>query len=97
MKPFILSNSTRQDKRYMVKTDDKTIHFGSPDHDNYIIHKDAKRKDSYINRHSKTEDWTKQGIYTAGFWSRWLLWEKPSLFEAINNIEKKFNIKIVIP
>ena len=28
---------------------------------------------------------------TAGFWSRWLLWEKPTLNEAVRNINAKFN------
>jgi hypothetical protein len=42
------------------------------------------------------EDWNKSGIDTAGFWSRWALWSKPSLEEAIKLIEKKFKINIVL-
>ena len=32
---------------------------------------------------STKENWSKDGIYTAGFWSRWLLWSQPSLRGAI--------------
>jgi hypothetical protein len=38
---------------------------------------------------STKEDWSKAGIYTAGFWSRWLLWSQPSLREAIRYVEKQ--------
>ena len=44
---------------------------------------------------SSKENWTKSGIKTAGFWSRWLLWSEPSLRDAIKLIESKFNVNIV--
>ena len=43
---------------------------------------------------STKENWTKSGLITAGFWSRWLLWSEPNMSKAINLIENKFNIKI---
>lgn len=43
---------------------------------------------------SDKENWTKKGIKTAGFWSRWLLWSSPSLSKAIKIIENKFNVTI---
>jgi hypothetical protein len=58
----------------------------------YTIHKDPERKQRYISRHKKNENWTKSGINTAGFWSRWLLWEEPTIKEAYNNIKTKFKI-----
>jgi hypothetical protein len=33
-------------------------------------------------------------MFTAGWWSRYLLWEKYDFLDAIRNIEKKFKIKI---
>jgi hypothetical protein len=51
-----------------------------------------KHKRLYLIRHKKREDWTKSGIDTAGFWSRWMLWNKPTLEESINHIIKKFNL-----
>lgn len=43
---------------------------------------------------STKENWSSNGLETAGFWSRWLLWSKPSLNDAKKLIEKKFSIKI---
>ena len=44
---------------------------------------------------SNKEDWSRNGIKTAGFWSRWLLWSYPTLKEAKNFIRKKFQLHIV--
>ena len=44
---------------------------------------------------SYKEDWSKKGIKTAGFWSRWLLWSFPTLREAKNFMRKKFRLRIV--
>lgn len=73
----------------------QTIHFGSAFHSDYTVHKDKRRKQLYIIRHRKRENWNKSGIRTAGFLSRWLLWNKPSLEESIKNIEKNFNVRII--
>jgi hypothetical protein len=52
------------------------------------------KKKNYILRHHG-EKWGIRGINTAGFWSRWLLWNKPSIRESANDIERRFKIKIV--
>lgn len=44
---------------------------------------------------SNKENWTQNGIKTAGFWSRWLLWSYPTLKEAKNFMRKKFRLRIV--
>ena len=58
----------------------------------FTIHKDEKRKQRYINRHRNNETWSKSGIDTAGVWSRWLLWNKPTINESYQNIKTKFLI-----
>jgi hypothetical protein len=78
----------------MVEVDGKTVHFGAAGYSDYPTHKDAERKQRYINRHKAKENWTKSGIKTAGFWSRWLLWGQPSISASIKAIENKFNVKI---
>jgi hypothetical protein len=91
---FYLFQSTMQNKRYMIVTEDnKRVHFGSPYHENYNIHQNEIRKNRYIKRHMKREDWTDAD--TPGFWSRWLLWNQKGLYESIRDTEKRFNIKIV--
>ena len=80
----------------MVRVGGKTIHFGFKGMSDYTIHKDPERKQRYIARHSQSnEDWSKSGIDTAGFWSRWLLWGEPTLGQSIKKIENKFGVKIV--
>lgn len=90
-----LSKSTRKGKKWQVKfPDGKTVHFGAEGYLDYTQHGDAKRKELYIQRHAATgkEQW--DNIRTAGFWSRWLLWEEPTLQDAIRKIERKFKITI---
>ena len=74
----------------------KTIHFGANGWSDYTIHKDKKRMYRYILRHKSNENWTIDGLYTAGFWSKWILWNLPSLEASIRNTEKRFNLKIFI-
>ena len=90
-----LRRSSRRDKKWMVNVNNKTIHFGSKNMSDYTIHKDPDRKANYISRHAKRENWNRSGIHTAGFWSKHLLWNKPSLKDSIKNIEKTFNINII--
>jgi len=44
---------------------------------------------------SPKENWKRNGMHTAGFWSRWLTWSEPSMSKAIKLIEEKFNVKII--
>lgn len=95
-----LQKSKNPKKKYTVTVfkDDKklkTIHFGATGYSDYTKHKDKYRMKLYDSRHKPRENWTKSGITTAGFWSKWILWSKPSLKEAINYTSKKFNIKII--
>ena len=92
-----LYKSDRQGKKYKIVLvyDDgktKTIHIGQAGADDFTTHKDEKRKKAYIDRHKKRENWT--DITTAGFWSRWLTWNKPSLSASIKDIETRFNVNI---
>ena len=41
---------------------------------------------------SDKENWGKTGIYTAGFWSRWLLWSQPNMESAKKFMSKKFDL-----
>lgn len=93
---FKLTTSHLKNKRFMVINLDtnKKIHFGSPFYENYNIHEDDDRKFRYIQRHRKNEDWTINGINTAGFWSRWVLWNKKGLMKSIKDTEERFNINI---
>ena len=91
---IILKRSTNPDKKFMVIIGNKTVHFGSKGYSDFTHHKDSARMKRYKNRHRKRENWTKSGIKTAGFWSKWILWNKPGLTASIKDTERRFNIKI---
>jgi hypothetical protein len=94
---YYLFNSYKKDKKYCIVTPNgKIIHFGAFGYSDFTLNKNNIKKNMYIVRHKKRENWNKTGINTSGFWSRWMLWEKPTLYSAIRNMEQKFNIDIVI-
>lgn len=87
---IVIKKSTRKDKKLMAIVGDKKIHFGAMGYEDYTSHRDAERKQRYIARHESNENWTRSGIYSAGFWSRWILWNKPSLKGSIDDLNKRF-------
>ena len=66
----------------------KTTHFGSAGMSDYTIHKDPERKERYLARHKKNENWNDPT--TAGSLSRWILWHKPTLKASIADYKRKF-------
>ena len=72
----------------------KTTHFGlkNPKKGTYIDHEDEDIKKAYIARHSKNnENWN--DYQSAGSLSRYILWNKTSLKDSINDYKKKFNLR----
>jgi len=78
---LFITKSNRTNKKYDLLDENKKyiLSFGHSSYKDYTIHGDYERKKRYINRHAKNEDWLKSGLYTAGFWSRWLLWSLPKI------------------
>jgi hypothetical protein len=67
------------------------------------MHGDRKRRKRYLIRHgglapdfefSGRELWGTSGFRSPGFWSRHLLWNKPTLKGSARDIRKKFGIKV---
>ena len=77
-------------KYYIITKSGRKISFGAVGYSDFTKHKDEDRKQRYINRHRNKENWTKSGIDTAGFWSRWLLWNKPSIKDSYNDIKNRY-------
>ena len=83
--------SDKPDKKfYIITSTGKKVYFGSAGMSDYTIHKNDERKLRYIKRHSANENWGKSGINTAGFWSRWYLWNLPTLEASYKDIKKRF-------
>ena len=89
-----LQRSTRRNKKLMVTIDNKKIHFGQFLAKDYTMHNNLKLKKAYLARHRKREDWNRTGIKTAGFWSRWILWNRKTIEGSIKDIERMFNVDI---
>jgi hypothetical protein len=66
----------------------RSVNFGLRGYSDYTIHKDHSRMLRYLTRHVKRENWSPSGRYKAGFWSRWLLWSRPSLNGAARETER---------
>ena len=67
----------------------KTVRFGAFGMSDFTKNNDEERKQRYLNRH-KNEDWN--DITTAGAWSRWLLWNKPTITESLADLKKRFDL-----
>jgi L-rhamnose mutarotase len=89
---IFIAPSKNPTKKWTAFVGDKRIHFGASGYSDYTIHKDAERMHRYLRRHSSRENWA--DINSAGFWSRWLLWNKPTLIGSANDIKKRFGIRI---
>ena len=87
-----LSPSKKAYKKWTIVIYDKKIHFGDSRYKDYTQHKNKERKRRYILRHAKREDW--KDPLSAGFWSRWLLWNKPTIRESKASLQSKFKIKV---
>ena len=96
MTEIIISKSKNKNKKFDARIDGKkTVSFGSAEHSDFTKHKNEERKQRYLDRHRKREDWSDPT--TAGFMSKNLLWNKPTLTESIKDTNKKFkniNIKL---
>ena len=72
---IVITPSDKADKKFEARIDGrKSVYFGQAGASDFTIHKDPMRKNRYLDRHSKNEDW--HNYNTAGFYSRWLLWNK---------------------
>lgn len=96
----MIEKSDQSSKKFKVSILDprtdrtRTVHFGATGYSDYTLHKDYERMQRYTIRHQKRENWTKSGIYTAGFWSKWILWNKPSLMGSVRDTAQRFNLQI---
>ena len=94
----VITKSKKPDKKYDARIDgSKTVSFGQKGASDFTKHKDTERKNRYIDRHKKNENWNASGAKTAGFYSKHVLWNKPTLKASIDDINKRFkglNVKM---
>ena len=94
----VVTKSKKPDKKYNARIDgSKTVRFGQKGASDFTKHKNTYRKERYIDRHKKNEDWTKTGAKSAGFYNKHVLWNKPTLKASIDDMNKRFknvNVKM---
>jgi hypothetical protein len=90
-----IQKSSRPSKKLMAIFDDGSrVHFGAAGYGDYTVYwkRDpalAKRKRAqYIARHGATESWTNPR--TPATLSRYILWEKPTVPEAVRAYKTRF-------
>lgn len=93
---YLLYESRRSGKKFTIVDPEsaKEVHFGDSNYEDFTEHGDEDRKESYLKRHRPGQRWDDPN--TAGFWARWLLWNKPTLNESIKDTESRFNLHIVL-
>lgn len=94
---YLLTKTPQKKHKYEVyfPSNGKTVKFGDNRYQDYLTHKDPQRKRSYLKRHRPNEDWTSTGIFTPGFWSRHLLWSKPTLIQSKEILHKKYGLTAI--
>jgi len=70
----------------------KTTNFGAKGMSDFTKNKDKDRKERYLARHKKNENWN--NYMTAGSLSRWILWNKETLDASKKDYLKKFKLKL---
>jgi hypothetical protein len=89
LKLLKVSKSPNSKKKLRAYFSDGThTDFGAAGYSDYTIHKDPERKQRYINRHKRHENWS--NLKSPGALSRYVLWNKPSLKASIADYKKKF-------
>jgi len=59
-----------------------------------IYPKSSDWNENYQPTESRTEKWGPAGWNTPGWWSRWLLWNQPTLQGSAGSIKSRFDITV---
>lgn len=99
---FYLYKSDKPEKKYYVEFENprtgrlNKIYFGAAGYPDFILSGgDEEKKSLYLKRHSGMGENYRNPYSGAGFWAKWILWNKPTLQASINDTKERFNIKIV--
>lgn len=68
----------------------KQVKFGALQYSDYTQNKDDERKRLYLARHRSRENWNDP--YSPGALSRWILWNKPTVRDSIQDYRERFSM-----
>lgn len=69
----------------------KKVSFGAKGYSDYTIHKNPERKERYLKRHFKNENWNNP--FSRGSLSAFILWNKPTIKESFDFYNDYFGFK----
>ena len=69
----------------------RTTHFGAEGMSDYTKNRDKDRKQRYLKRHRRNENWSVPD--TGGSLARWILWNKETRGASISAYKKRFGLK----
>ena len=80
--------------KYMAIFDNpyQVVRFGAKGYQDFTEHRDPNRKMLYLKRHHARENWNDPR--SAGALSRWILWNKPDIDDAIEDYVERFKMYI---
>jgi hypothetical protein len=88
---IIIKKSAKPDKKMDAVIDGKkTVSFGLKNASDYTLHQDDKRKENYIRRHQRREDWSLSGIDTPGFYAKNILWNKKTVQASVADLNRRY-------
>lgn len=84
-----LVDSPLKGKKWRAIFNDGThTDFGAIGYEDYTDHKDPERKERYLKRHRKNENWNDP--QSAGALSRWILWNLPTIEASLRDYKRRF-------
>lgn len=98
-KIFLKDGGTRTEGSATRQRRTKEVSFGASGYMDFTLYsKEDKelaeqKKKAYIARHKVNEDWTDAS--TAGFWSRWILWNQPTIEKSMDFMEDKYGFNFI--
>lgn len=87
---MLIEKSTRAGKRFMATyANGKVVHFGQAGGQTYIDHGDKAKREAYLARHKKRENWNDP--FSAGSLSKFITWgESTDINKNIEAFKKRF-------
>lgn len=85
-----IGRSPRAEKKYRAYFSDGThTDFGAAGMSDFTRHHDEARRQRYLKRHSRNENWN--NMKSAGALSRYILWNKPTISASIADYRRRFD------
>ena len=92
----IIKKSSKPEKKLMAiftmsNGRTRTTHFGAEGMSDYTKNRDKDRKQRYLQRHRRNENWNNP--LSAGALSRWILWNKETREASVADYKRRFKLK----